>query len=183
MGDLSSLSFLTPLALALLYMLRLRRTETPISSTFLWQQLVRDREANAPWQRLRPSLLLLLQLLILAALVIALARPFIEVKTISTGRIVLLLDASASMTATDVAPSRFEAARAQALEMVDLLGADDTMTVIRVAETPEVLAAASRDRLAVREAMEYAQRGDPERWRAAGWSAADSGECAFFLSR
>ncbi len=118
MGALSSLSFLTPLALGLaalavpivlLYMLRLRRTETPISSTFLWQQLLRDREANAPWQRLRPSWLLLLQLLILAALVIALARPFIEVKTVSTGRTVLLLDASASMAATDVEPSRFEA--------------------------------------------------------------------------
>jgi len=177
MGGLSSLSFLTPLALALaalavpivlLYMLRLRRTETPISSTFLWQQLVRDREANAPWQRLRPSLLLLLQLLILAALVIALARPFIEVKTISTGRIVLLLDASASMTATDVTPSRFEAARAQALEMVDLLGAEDTMTVIRVAETPEVLAAASRDRLVLREAIESAEpTGASADWHAA----------------
>lgn len=177
MGNLSSLSFLTPLALALaalavpivlLYMLRLRRTETPISSTFLWQQLVRDREANAPWQRLRPSWLLLLQLLILAALVIALARPFVEVKTISTGRIVLLLDASASMTATDVAPSRFEVARAQALEMVDLLGADDTMTVIRVADTPEVLAAASRDRLVLREAIESAEpSGSSADWHAA----------------
>ena len=35
------------------YMLRLRRPERPVSSTFLWQQLVRDVEANAPWQRLR----------------------------------------------------------------------------------------------------------------------------------
>src|SRR5690606_10473477 len=174
---LSSLSFLTPLALALaalavpivlLYMLRLRRTETPISSTFLWQQLVRDREANAPWQRLRPNLLLLLQLLILAALVLALARPFVEVKTISTGRIVLLLDASASMAATDVSPSRFEAARTQALEMVNLLGADDTMTVIRVAETPEVLAAASRDKLALQEAIGSAEPSSAS----ANWHAA-----------
>jgi len=177
MGFLSSLSFLTPLALALaalavpivlLYMLRLRRTETPISSTFLWQQLVRDREANAPWQRLRPNLLLLLQLLILAALVLALARPFVEVKTISTGRIVLLLDASASMAATDVSPSRFEAARTQALEMVNLLGADDTMTVIRVAETPEVLAAASRDKLALQEAIGSAEPSSAS----ANWHAA-----------
>ncbi|MEL7674186.1 MAG: BatA and WFA domain-containing protein [Chloroflexota bacterium] len=177
MGALSSLSFLTPLALGLaalavpivlLYMLRLRRTETPISSTFLWQQLLRDREANAPWQRLRPSWLLLLQLLILAALVIALARPFIEVKTVSTGRTVLLLDASASMAATDVEPSRFEAARATALEMVDLLGAGDTMTVIRVAEAPEVLASASRDPLVLRAAVESAQPSQGS----ADWTAA-----------
>ena len=50
------------------YMLRLRRRERTVSSTFLWQQLVRDVEANAPWQRLRRSLLLLLQLLLAIAL-------------------------------------------------------------------------------------------------------------------
>ena len=63
------MSFLTPLAflggllaipIILLYMLRLRRREVTISSTFLWQQLLQDREANTPWQRLRRNLLLLL---------------------------------------------------------------------------------------------------------------------------
>src|SRR3712207_6956109 len=51
--------FLAPLALAGLlflplivafYMLRLRRPQRVVSSTFLWQQLVRDVEANAPWR-------------------------------------------------------------------------------------------------------------------------------------
>lgn len=171
------ISFLTPLALALsalalpiilLYMLRLRRTETPISSTFLWQQLVRDREANAPWQRLRLSWLLFLQLLILVALVLALARPFAEVETITTGRIVLLLDASASMAATDVGPDRFAAAREIGLDMVDTLGPDDTMTVIQVSAVPEVLAAASRDRLVLRNAINSATVSDVSAdWRAA----------------
>jgi Ca-activated chloride channel family protein len=170
-------SFLTPLALALgglavpiilLYMLRLRRTEVPISSTFLWQQLVRDREANAPWQRLRPNWLLFLQLLILAALVLALARPFTTVKTITTGRIVLLLDASASMKATDVDPNRFAAARDIALDLVDTLGPDDTMTVIQVSDVPEVLAAASRDKLVLRDAIRSAEADDVS----ADWGAA-----------
>lgn len=185
LSSLSTLSFLTPLALALgalaipiilLYMLRLRRTEMQVSSTFLWQQLVRDREANAPWQKLRLSWLLLLQLLILAALVLALARPFVEVKTITTGRIVLLLDASASMTATDVEPSRFAAAREVALGMVDTLGPDDTMTVIRVGDVPEVLAAASRDRLVLRDAIESAEAGAVSAdWQAALTLAASGG--------
>ena len=47
----------------------------------VWQKLLRDREANAPWQKLRRNLLLILQLLILAALVFALARPFFPVPT------------------------------------------------------------------------------------------------------
>src|SRR6185436_15784114 len=119
------MSFLAPLALLagllalpiiLLYMLKLRRREVQVSSTLLWQMVLRDREANSPWQRLRRNLLLLLQLLLLAALALALARPFYPIPTIATGTLVVLLDGSASMNATDVlgADSRFEAARAAA---------------------------------------------------------------------
>jgi Ca-activated chloride channel homolog len=171
------MNFLAPLAFAfsalsipiiLLYMLRLRRTEKPISSSFLWKHLVRDREANAPWQRLRFSWLLLLQLLILLALVLALARPFVEVQTVSAGQIVLLLDASASMNATDMGDSRFERAKEQALDLVGTLGGDDTMTVIRVADVPEVLASSSRNRSELRDAINDAQAGET----AADWTAA-----------
>src|SRR5262245_23838856 len=155
------MSFLAPLALGLgviagpiilLYMLRLRRREVQVSSTLLWQQLLRDREANAPWQRLRRNLLLLLQLLILAALVIALARPFVEVPTVTTGRIALLIDASASMNATDVEPNRFEAAKQQAVSIVDTLGAQDSLAVIRVAEQPEVVENYANDAITLRNA-------------------------------
>ncbi len=148
------MSFLAPLAallallaipIVLLYMLRLRRHETEVSSTYLWRQLLQDREANAPWQKLRRNLLLILQLLTLALLIFALMRPFIEIPTVTTGRIVLLLDASASMNATDVPPSRFAAAQGAALELANALSAQDSMTVIRVADVPEVLASATND--------------------------------------
>lgn len=153
----------------LLYMLRLRRTEVPISSNFLWQQLLRDREANAPWQRLRPNLLMLLQILILLALIFALMRPFFEVKTIVTGRTVILLDASASMNATDVeGKTRFEAAQERALQEVSTLGSDDTMTIIRVAEIPEVLVAASRDKTLLRRSIQDAEPSNAS----ADWTAA-----------
>ncbi|MGZ6340004.1 MAG: BatA domain-containing protein, partial [Candidatus Limnocylindrales bacterium] len=78
--------FLAPLALAGLaflplvvafYLLKLRRDERVVPSTLLWQRLVTDVEANAPWQRLRRSLLLLLQLLLVAILVVLAARPFL----------------------------------------------------------------------------------------------------------
>lgn len=176
---MSGFGFISPALLAfgalsipifLLYMLRLRRTDMQISSTFLWQQLVRDREANAPWQKLRPNLLMFLQLLILLALVLALARPFREVKTITTGRTILLIDASASMKATDGddGKTRFELAQEEAIDAVGTLGSDDTMTVIRVAEVPEVLAAETRDRSVLRDAIEDAEPGDGT----ADWEAA-----------
>jgi Ca-activated chloride channel homolog len=171
------MSFLAPLALALgalaapiimLYMLRLRRREVAVSSTLLWQQLLRDKEANSPWQRLRRNLLLILQLLILAALVLALARPYIEVPTFTAGRIALLIDGSASMNATDVNPSRLETAKTRAYELIDTLGASDTLSVIRVGAVPDILAAYTNDRAQLREAV---GRVRPEASRA-DWNAA-----------
>jgi hypothetical protein len=170
-------AFLTPLALGfalfaipiiLLYMLRLRRREVPVSSTLLWTRLMQDREANAPWQRLRRNLLMLLQLLILALLVLALARPFLEVPTVNEGSVVVLLDASASMNATDVAPSRFERARAEAGDIIEKLGDDDTMTLVEVGASPRVLVGGSSDKDALRDALGQAQVGMAE----ADWGAA-----------
>ena len=56
-----------PLVLAF-WMLKLRRTERTVSSTLLWQRFGEDLQANAPWQRLRRSFLLLLQLLLVILL-------------------------------------------------------------------------------------------------------------------
>jgi hypothetical protein len=149
-------------------MLRLRRREMLVSSTYLWQKLLRDREANAPWQRLRRNLLLLLQLLILATLVLALARPFLPVPSVVSGNVVVLLDASASMQATDVAPSRFEVARDEVAAIIGSLGGGDQMTLIRVGHTPEVLAAATGDRQVLRAALAAAAPGSG----ASDWAAA-----------
>ena len=78
------MSFLTPFALlsaaiigpiiVAMYLLKLRREDRRVSSTFLWQRIVRDVEANAPWQKLRRNLLLLLQLLLLLLRVLLLLR-------------------------------------------------------------------------------------------------------------
>lgn len=185
--------FLAPLAFLLallaapiivLYMLKMRRRTQEVSSVLLWRRLLRDREANAPWQRLRRNLLLILQLLLLAALVFALARPFLSVPAVARGAVIVLLDASASMSATDVAPTRFAAAQAQVRELAQGLSADGLLTVILVGRQPEVLASATRDTTAAVAAVDAAapQEG-PVDWEAAfalaagaarGASAADT---------
>jgi hypothetical protein len=171
------MSFLTPLFLSLgllavpiliLYMLKLRRREVEISSVMLWQMLLRDREANAPWQKLKRNLLLLLQLLLLAALIVALARPFLKVPTVASGTVVVLLDASASMNATDVEPNRFEVARAIARQLIDGLSADGKMSLILVGHQPEVLAPATGDKLDLKKALGQAKVSEgPADWEAA----------------
>ena len=58
------------------YLLKVRRHDEEVSSTFLWNDLIRDLAAHEPLQRLKWSLLLLLQLLALALITFAVARPF-----------------------------------------------------------------------------------------------------------
>ncbi|MGA1778977.1 MAG: BatA domain-containing protein, partial [Planctomycetota bacterium] len=54
---------LAPLVL-LFWFLKIKRREIPISSTLLWSRVIEDKRVNSPLQRLRRSLVLLLQLLV-----------------------------------------------------------------------------------------------------------------------
>ena len=76
-------------ALLILYFLKLRRRD------------IEDFQANAPFQRLRKNILLLLQLLALAAILFAIAQPQIRGNTAAGGKHVILVDRSASMSALD----------------------------------------------------------------------------------
>jgi hypothetical protein len=113
-----------------LYFLKLKRENFVISSTLLWRRCIDEMRVNSPFQRLRRNLLLLLQIIILALLVLALARPFRAAEGILGHNIILLLDNSASMSATDVKPNRLEQARRK---LYDLLQArSDAQTAIVV---------------------------------------------------
>jgi len=120
--------------IVLLYMLKMRRKERPISSTLLWSQVLQDIRANTPFQKLRRNLLLILQLLILALLVGALLRILIKAQARKGRSIVLILDCSASMLSEEEEGRRFSRARSEALELVKNMGAkgEDEMMIIQV---------------------------------------------------
>ena len=162
------MSFLAPAAFALallipiiiaMYLLKLRRSEQVVSSVYLWQRMVRDVEANAPWQKLRRNLLLIVQLLFLATLILALARPFTWTAGLGGQAAILILDTSASMAAIDVAPNRLEAAKRQAQQLVDDLPDDVRVTVIAAGDGAQVLLASSQDRRQARLAIEGIEAG------------------------
>ena len=140
----------------LLYLLRLRREPLVVSSTVLWRRVLEDKAANAPWQRLRRNWLLLLQLLLLALLVLALCRPFLSLPTQVSGNLIVLLDGSATMQATDVQPTRFEAAKRKVNTLIDGLNGGQPMTLILMRGYPEVLATASTDKNVLHAALDRA---------------------------
>lgn len=117
---LSAAAVAVPLLL-LLYFLKLKRREMVVSSTLLWKRAVQDLQVNAPFQKLRRNLLLLLQLLALIAMLLALGGPMLALSKGPGQRYVVLIDRSASMSATDVTPNRLAEAKRQAKVFVESL--------------------------------------------------------------
>lgn len=138
----------------LLYLLKRRYQDMVVSSTYLWEQVLKDMEASMPWQRLKKNLLLFLQLLAAALLILAFSRPYLPVPGNSDRHIIVVLDCSASMMASDVSPSRFIEARKKIEKLIDGLGKDDEMTLISMGDEARILASASGDRLLLKNVLQ-----------------------------
>ena len=127
-------------AVVVFYLLKRKRVTRVVASTLLWQRFLAETQASAPLQRLRHNWLLVLQLLLLSLLVLALARPYFSGTEAAGKLMVVVIDASASMQATDESPSRFERARKDALGLVDGLnsGKGGQMVVLVAGANAEV---------------------------------------------
>ncbi len=155
--------------LLLLYFLKLKRREMIVSSTLLWKRAVQDLQVNAPFQKLRRNLLLLLQLLALAGVLLALTGPMLALREGPGRRYVLLIDRSASMNATDVKPSRLAAAKEQAKifaksmqggSLVSLRDRSDHAMVIAFDRHAKVMCNFTSDQRQLIAAIEAVEPGD-----------------------
>ena len=148
-------------ALIALYFLKLRRQDQVVSSTLLWRRAIEDLHVNAPFQKLRRSLLLLLQLLVLIGLILALWRPRSEETDASDVRnLVILVDQSASMLAAEGDGTRFDLAKARALELVDAIEPGERMAVLAFAASARTIEPITGDAAALRKAIESIEPTD-----------------------
>ena len=116
----------------LLYLLKLRRRVVSVPFSPLWQRVLGDKEATALFSRLKRVLSLLLQLVLAALLILALGDPR-PIQSLLRGRtLVVLVDASASMQATDVAPNRLAVAREEVKKLIRGMSGSDRMLVAQM---------------------------------------------------
>jgi len=141
-------------AVIVFYLLKRKRLVKLVSSTLLWQRFLSETQASAPFQRLRKNWLLILQILLLIAAVLALSRPYFSAKMKPAQLRVVILDASASMQAVDETPSRFEKARSEALKWVDGLAGSDQMVILQAGAITEVKQSATSEKAALRRAIQ-----------------------------
>lgn len=145
---------LVPLGIVALYFLKLRRQRIEVPSTYLWMRAIEDLHVNSLWQRLRQSLLLLLQLLLVALVALALARPGWRGTHLPGNRFIFLIDCSASMAAEDVPPHRLEAARRQALALIDQMRPGDRGMVLSFSNVAQVEQSFTDNRRLLRAAVQ-----------------------------
>src|SRR5947209_10297736 len=112
--SLGLLFLLVPVAIVLLYFLKLKRKPLQVPSTFLWRKSIEDLHVNSLFQWLRENVLLLLQLLAVLFMLYAVMGFRFHGSTAKGQHYILLIDNSASMSATDVRPTRLEWAKREA---------------------------------------------------------------------
>lgn len=135
-----------PVGIIALYFLKLRRRPVQVPSTLLWRRSLEDLHVNSLFQRLRRNLLLFLQLLAVGLAMLALMGPQMRGSGETGQRFVLMIDNSASMSATDIAPSRLVQAREAAKKVVENMDSGDLAMVIAFSDTARVVSNYTGDR-------------------------------------
>lgn len=136
-------------AVILFYFFRKQYSEQPVSSNFLWEQVLNEWQAS-PWlKKLQQNLLFWLQLIALLLLMMALVKPFWYENALRGDHLILIMDTSASMSADFGKSSRFAEAKKQSLELVEKLGGQE-VTIIKTGDKPEILLSQETDPIEIR---------------------------------
>ena len=161
------ISFLSPWRLLLLFVVvvlgiiyalfQKRRSKYAVRFTNL--ELLESIAPNRPgWRR---HIAAAVQLVALAALVLAFAQPVHDVKVPrERATVMLALDVSLSMEATDVKPDRIEAAKAAATAFLDDVPAQFNVGLVTFAGSAKIRVPPTTDRQQVANAIQNAQLAD-----------------------
>ena len=161
------MSFASPLFLLLLLAV------PAVAVGWVWLDRRRERAAGAwaspallpnsvaPVPRVRRYAPLVLFLLALTFLLVGFARPQAVIKSKREGAtVVLVMDVSASMQATDVKPSRLRAARSAAISFVDGLPDKYRVGVVTFADHVSVPVPPTYDRDRVKSVLSFSPAGE-----------------------
>lgn len=153
--ELSNLIFIYIIPLILLFYLLKRKYENyQISSILLWKKMLKDQEANKPWQRLRKNILLFLQLLIATLLIMALLRPAIESDNLLSKHTIIVIDSSGSMLALEEDNrNRFDIAKDEINKLIDKKNDEQYITLIDMNQTPNIVISKSSDKTDLKQAL------------------------------
>ncbi len=118
-----------PIVIAL-HFLKLRRQRYVVPSMMLWRASAEDQKANVPFQRLRNLLLPILQSLFLLVIIVSVARPALQIPGTVHGKIIFIVDNSASMLSKEMGETRLALAKQEVLKHINQVSASGGMMIM-----------------------------------------------------
>lgn len=121
------------------YILKIRLRRVPVSTILFWRQIYEEKPPRSIWQHLRHLLSLLIQLFLLSLFVFSLTEPYFNWQTRQARKLVLVIDNSASMNATDIQPTRLAKAKQLSGQLITGLKFQDEMAIVAAGTQPQVV--------------------------------------------
>ena len=117
-----------------MYLVKLRRRRISVPYSAIWQRLLAEQTVRGLWRRLKRWITLILLLVILFCILFALRDPRWAGDEPESRHVVVLIDASGSMAATDMAGGgdRIESARRAGLEVLAELDDNDRVMIVKM---------------------------------------------------
>lgn len=134
----------------ILYFMKRRRTDRTVSAVFLWRRAHKDARVDSFFQRLKATVLLILQLLALGLIITALSRPFLAAQWRAADESILILDASASMKVKQGGITRLDLAKDAARRILDAGPRGSRSMIIAAANRATLVAPFSDDKETLR---------------------------------
>ncbi|MEC0239426.1 VWA domain-containing protein [Paenibacillus dokdonensis] len=149
-------------AILAMYLLKRKFLDTKVPSHLLWQRVLKNLEANRPWQKLQNRLLLWLQLLAAALLVFALMKPYLWSSGGGKEHVVLVADTSGSMSAVSMAsgqPSqeRLEQMKQEMKDYIKQEAKNSDVTLLSMNAEPNLIISREKDHGRATEAIDSLQ--------------------------
>ena len=136
----------------ILHMLKRKQKDVHVPSIYLWERATDTSVQSKPWQKLKKSLPLILQLAAAASLGLAAARPYISAFG-TAYNYVIVMDTSSSMSAEDMGESRLEYAKERAGKLINSSSALSKITVIAAGKNSYVAYGPDTDKTAASSAV------------------------------
>jgi Ca-activated chloride channel family protein len=124
--------------LIIIHTLKPKPRPVDVTNLFLWNEVLKERSYNLSFERLKKTLPLILQILIVILAALALARPTWTYWTAQKGNLVLVIDTSASMKTRSGSGMRFDLARQKAQQLVEERDRAQHVLIVEAGKKPLV---------------------------------------------
>ena len=142
MGFLNPLGLLALLGIpviVVMYLLKQKHKEYKVPSIMLWERAVNINLSQSPFQKLRRSLLLILQILTVIIIALILSRPYINRQNIGLGINIFVFDISMSMQSEVDGVTNIDIAKKYAIDIVEKAKSDSRFSIIEFGNNSKVV--------------------------------------------